>query len=112
VFRVICKGADGKWEAKLLDGPVNLQGKLKKAEKDGLLKVGCIVLAMHKSNLDVGKESPMKVIELKIDPVVNPQALELLKKFAAAAPAAGTAKPKPAGDDLFGDGGGDDGIPF
>jgi hypothetical protein len=118
VFRLICKGPDGKWAAKLVDGPTKAQSRLKKAEKDGLLKVGRVVELLYKANIDTGKETPMKDIGVRVDNEDRPQALEVLKKFAAQTPAAPAAsKPKPADDDLFGTsapagGAGDSDIPF
>jgi hypothetical protein len=113
-FRFLCRAADGKgMVVKLVDGPVNIQNKLKKAEREGLLKQGAVVQMKYKNDVPTDKGNPMKVIGLMVDPEVKPAALEALKKHGAA-PAPKKSAPKPE-DDLFGGapaGGDDSDIPF
>lgn len=108
---------------------VSLKRQLKTAKAGGQLKPGSKVQIVYASDLDTGKETPMKVFKLLVDPDVKPETLAKLKSAAAkmsAGAAAPSAKPaskpppkppaKPSSDDsLFDDdspAAGDDDIPF
>lgn len=112
-FRFLCRSADGKFAIKLVDGPSNIQNKLKRSEREGTLKQGSVVQMKYTNDVPTDKGSPMRVVKLMVDPDVKPAALELLKKHGATAAKAKT-QTKPE-DDLFGgggDAGGDSDIPF
>ncbi len=91
VFRMAVKNeATGAMEPKEVPftPPTKAAQLLEKAMKGGLLKPNYVVKLSYTADLDVGKESPMKIFELEIDDAPAP------------AKAAAPPPPPPPDDDL------------
>lgn len=84
------KNAEGAIEQQTLTPPTSLAQQLKKAERDGLLVAGRKVVIQFVSEVDVGKESPMKQFKLLVDDGAASPA------NAGTKPAAPKPAPKPA----------------
>lgn len=86
VFKM--KLEDGSVGEKAISPPVDAARRLEKANKLGHLTPGAAVLLKYVDDKDIGKEKPMRVFSLKIDPT-----------GAASKPAKVVVPPPPAADD-------------